>query len=62
MIFLIAIQNWTPGANFGASLRRPNWPIPESLRFFTNFYHVCKLQKLKNARTARIESPYIGCP
>ena len=38
LIFLICIQNWTPGPNFGARLTRPNWPCPESLLLFYKLF------------------------
>ena len=36
------LGNWTLGANIGASLRRPNWPCPESvLLFYKTFFKKC---------------------
>ena len=33
---------WALGANFGASLRRPNWPCPEyPLLFYKTFFKKC---------------------
>ena len=38
LIFVVAKQNWTLAPNFGASLPRPNWPIPESLLLFYKLF------------------------
>ena len=41
-VFFNLYAFWTPGANFGASLRRPNWPCPEyPLLFYKTFFKKC---------------------
>ena len=34
VFFSLRRRNWPPGPNFGASLRRPNWPCLEYLLLF----------------------------
>ena len=46
------LGNCTTGANFGASLRRPNWPCPESLLLFYKIFFKMGAAYLRDAISA----------